>query len=102
MNIAIDYDETYTLDPVVWSKIINILLESKHNVYCVTKRYEAIADDIKDTLNIPIIFATKSKLEAVQSHDVKIDVWIDDRPHSIMPYKALAQTHNPFKHNKWK
>ena len=27
MNVAIDYDNTYTLDPVAWDKIINILLE---------------------------------------------------------------------------
>ena len=27
MNVAIDYDNTYTLDPVAWNKIINILLE---------------------------------------------------------------------------
>ena len=101
MNVAIDYDNTYTLDPVAWNKIINILLESNHKVYCVTKRYEAIAEDIRDALDIPIIYALKSKLEAVQSEGVEIDVWIDDRPHSIMPYKALKQAHNPFKYNKW-
>ena len=101
MNVAIDDDNKYTLDPVAWDKIINILLESNHKVYCVTKRYEAIAEDIRDALDLPILYAIKSKLEAVQSEGVGIDSWIDDRPHSIMPYKALKQAHNPFKYNKW-
>ena len=87
MNIALDYDDTYTLDPTSWNKIINLLLDAGHNVYCVTKRYESIADDIKEAMNIPIIFAFKSKLEAVNSAGIFIDVWIDDRPSSIMPYQ---------------
>ena len=86
MNVAIDYDETYTLDPTVWNKIINLLLESGHNVYCVTKRYEAIADDIKEALDIPIIYAMRSKLEAVNAAEISIDIWIDDKPQSITPY----------------
>ena len=55
MNVAIDYDNTYTLDPVAWNKIINILLASNHKVYCVTKRYEAIAEDIREALDLSLI-----------------------------------------------
>ena len=50
MNVAIDYDNTYTLDPVAWDKIINILLASNHKVYCVTKRYEADDQQIRPQL----------------------------------------------------
>ena len=66
MNIALDYDDTYTLDKDTWNKVIETFIKSGHKVYCVTKRYENISEDIKKDMNIPIIYATKSKLEAVR------------------------------------
>lgn len=85
MNISLDYDDTYSLDPKTWDKVINILQKANHNVYCITKRYESLADDIKEALNIPIIFVPKgkSKLSEVMERGLKIDVWIDDKPISI-------------------
>lgn len=93
MNIAIDYDETYTCDPDVWNQIINIFQQNNHKVYCVTKRYVELADDIREAIDIPIIYATKSKLEAVRKNGIKIDVWIDDKPQSITPYKSQNKMH---------
>jgi len=94
MNVALDYDETYTLDPLVWDKIIKLLINEGHHVYCVTKRYESIADDIKLALDIPIIFVAKgvAKLQAVRLKGIKIDIWIDDKPQSITPYKRGSGT----------
>lgn len=46
MNVAIDYDDTYTLNPNLWNKIIEIFMKDNNNVYCVTKRYEDNAQDI--------------------------------------------------------
>lgn len=86
MNIAIDYDDTYTLDKILWNKIINIFLDNGHSVFCITKRHEHIADDIKHDMNIPIIYATKSKLEAALQKNIMIDIWIDDKPQTIYPY----------------
>ena len=60
MNIAIDYDDTYTLDPCVWEAIIQLLKDNGHNVFCVTKRYECNADDIKENIkSVPIIFTPR-------------------------------------------
>ena len=89
MNLALDFDETYTLDPETWNKVIQLFLTSGHKVYCVTKRYEHLSEDIKNVLDIPIIFAPRSvaKMQAVKSVGIKIDVWIDDKPQSIYPYK---------------
>ena len=86
MNISIDYDDTYSLDPETWDKIINILQEANHNVFCITKRYEYLAGDIKESLDIPIIFVPKGKSKAVEVYQrgLKIDVWIDDKPLSIV------------------
>jgi len=86
MNIAIDYDNTYTLDKKIWNQVINTFLNNGHKVFCVTKRYEHIADDIRQDMQIPIIYATKSKLEATLQKDIRIDIWIDDKPQTIYPY----------------
>lgn len=99
MNVAIDYDDTYTCDPSAWNEIINILHQNNHKVYCVTKRYKELADDIRQVINIPIIYATRSKLEAVTEKGIKIDVWIDDKPQSITPYKAQNGLH---RNNIWR
>ena len=61
MNIAIDYDDTYTLDPNTWDVIITTLEKAGHEVYCVTKRYEELADDIKAALNIPITTTSQTQ-----------------------------------------
>ena len=37
-------------------------------------------------MKIPIIYATKSKLEAALKKDITIDIWIDDKPQTIYPY----------------
>jgi hypothetical protein len=89
MRIAIDYDDTYTLSPDLWDQIINLLITADHKVYCVTKRHEHLADDIKKIMRVPIIFAKKSKMEAVNREGIKIDVWIDDKPQSIFPYTLI-------------
>ena len=72
MNIAIDYDDTYTLDKTLWNKIIDIFLNNGHKVFCITKRYEHIADDIRQDMKIPIIYATKSKLEAAIKKNINM------------------------------
>ena len=99
MNIAIDYDDTYTLDKKLWNKIIYMFVDAGHNVFCVTKRYKELADDIRADMGVPIIYATKSKLEAVANLNLKIDVWIDDKPQSIIPYKARTPLNKGFR--KW-
>ena len=96
MNVAIDYDGTYTLDKKLWNQMITLFVKGGHNVYCVTKRYKEIADDIREDMNIPIVYATKSKLEAVANLNIKIDVWIDDKPQSIIPYKARTPLNKGF------
>jgi hypothetical protein len=97
MNIALDYDDTYTLDKDTWNKVIDTFIKYGHKVYCVTKRYENISEDIKQDMNIPIIYATKSKLEAVRKANIQIDIWIDDKPQSITPYRSKTFYNNGFR-----
>ena len=39
MNIALDYDNTYTLDSDLWDVFIKLLAMRGHTVYIVTMRY---------------------------------------------------------------
>ena len=100
MNISIDYDDTYSTDPQMWSQVVR-LMQQAHNVYCVTKRYERLAGDIERDmcqLGVPIIYVLygQSKEAAAKLASVTIDVWIDDNPGSIMPFgKAVGR------HRQW-
>jgi len=88
MNIGIDYDGTISGDPPMWSQIIKIMQDCGHTVYCVTKRYRRLSKDIRANLpkDIKIIFVqTKYKLETTNRLNLKIDVWIDDKPSTIYP-----------------
>ena len=89
MNISIDYDDTYTKDPELWDQFISMAQSKGHQVFCITKRYEEIAEDIKSTMKIQTLFATQSKLDEAHKNGVVIDIWIDDKPQSIYPYRLL-------------
>lgn len=89
MNIALDYDNTFTLDPESWIAFIKLMQVHNHTVYCVTNRlgsHKEQSEEVRKHLRhiIPIIFAGNfSKREAVDFAKIKIDVWIDDSPWSI-------------------
>lgn len=86
MNINIDYDGTYTTNPEMWDKIIAIMKAYDCNVYCITKRYAKIT---KQKPPVQIIHAMRSKLEASKVAGLDINIWIDDKPQSITPYKLI-------------
>lgn len=92
MNINIDYDGTYTSNPDMWDEIIETMHKHGCKVYCITKRYGKL-DERKP--QVPIINAMKSKLEASKATGIDIDVWIDDKPQSITPYRLM-------KHKRYK
>lgn len=88
MNISLDYDNTYTTDPVMWDAIVNMMKRHGHKVYVVTMRtpeegYEVtqyLGDKVED-----IIFTSrKGKMDFVQAKNISIDIWIDDMPWFIL------------------
>ena len=86
MNISLDFDDTYTLDPKFWDRFIEICHDRGHDVYCVTLRYEHESDAVYKTIgklidHNRIIFAgRKAKADACRKRGIDIDVWIDDMP----------------------
>lgn len=92
MRIAVDYDNTYTEDPVLWDAFIGQAMNRGHDVYIVTAR-----DDQYD--RTPALIAVERTVRP--NHVVycrgiakrwyclhfgpgAIDVWIDDRPEAIL------------------
>jgi hypothetical protein len=89
MKIAIDYDDTYTLDPEGWELFISLMQSRGHEVVCITKRYRSLLQEVIDTVSVPVVGASRSKLEAARMSGHKIDVWIDDKPQTIIPQRKI-------------
>ena len=82
LQIALDFDETYTECPKMWDDIIQIMKRYSVDVRFVTYRHEHSEhgnDDIiaASTLNdIPIVFCNGKQKSTVH----RADIWIDDSP----------------------
>ena len=83
MIIALDYDGTYTADPKLWNAFIKNAFENGHDVFCVTTRNPAT--ELIDTFIPMRVFYTnrQAKMAYCKDHNIKVDVWIDDKPELI-------------------
>lgn len=94
MNIALDYDETYTRDPRFWDMVICAAKHREHTIYCVTMRSAAESDDVIRDLydKVDGIFCTNraAKEKFMFNEGIMIDVWIDDSPFFVLN-NALPQ-----------
>lgn len=91
MIIGLDYDDTYTADPVFWDKVIDLAIERGHDVHCVTGRDEP-PDESEPQLppGVEVICAGEMfKRHACEAVGIRIDVWIDDCPGLIEPQRKL-------------
>lgn len=84
MNISLDYDNTYTRDPIFWDEVILLAKRRGHSVFCVTMRYEHEGKEVKEALEnkVESIFFTgrKAKDKFMFGKGISIDVWLDDIP----------------------
>lgn len=89
MNISIDFDNTYTEDPILWNSFIEQAVSRGHEVYCVTARSPAESQDVYGSIGAvvgrPRCFFTSNspKREFMDSRGINIHVWIDDMPDAI-------------------
>jgi hypothetical protein len=81
--IAIDYDDTYTADPVGWGLCIVLMQSRGHEVICVTYRSDAGGMEDGPWSNI-ISTNGRAKAEFCSSVGYNVDIWIDDKPHLIL------------------
>lgn len=88
MNLSLDYDNTYTRDPIFWDAFIGLAKRSGHRVYCVTMRTPAEGEDVirylSDKVEEIIFTSRRNKHDVCFERNVCIDVWIDDMPFFIM------------------
>lgn len=91
MNIGIDFDETITADPELFSLLISHARLRGHDIRIVTARSVAYGlgevFDFAATFSpeLPVINTSGQEKHAycVKYHDFNVDVWIDDNPHWI-------------------
>ena len=76
MFLALDYDKTYTTDPVLWDTFIQMAEDRGHVVKIVTMRRpdETIIDP-----PVEVIYTSRQ----AKSKVIFADIWIDDSPHWI-------------------
>lgn len=91
MNIALDYDGTYTSDPSLWLRFVLDAQASGHTVHVVTMRYpsevvggKSPMDPRLNALGCRIIpTGRKAKRKHCAELGVEIHIWIDDFPQAV-------------------
>jgi len=73
MNIALDYDKTYTNDPELWDSFIRLSVDRGHSVAIVTMRYPS---ECVGEMQVPVIYTSRKAKQDFYS----ADVWVDDSP----------------------
>lgn len=91
MIISIDFDNTYTVDMVLWDSFAKFAMNRKFKVICVTARskqsMEAVYNSIGKVIGIENCFYTnfQPKRQFMKSqHNIDVDIWIDDMPEMII------------------
>jgi hypothetical protein len=90
MNLALDFDDTFTRDPDFWLKFVLMCRNHGHTIYCVTARDSNGSKEVFHELGQHIgkenCFFTnmQAKRSFMWRAGIVIDVWIDDNPGSII------------------
>ena len=85
LTIAIDYDDTFTADPALWTAFVQMARARWHAVFVTTARFPHDLADVYAALPDAEVIASggKPKANAAEAYGVGIDIWIDDSPHLI-------------------
>lgn len=94
MLIALDYDGTYTADPVLWDRFIELARSRSHEVHIVTLR--ADCEPVRLGAHVDRVHYTDraAKRPYMQAKGLTVQIWIDDMPDFILGSAAprdLAQ-----------
>ena len=91
--IAVDYDDTFTLSPKAFGRVITVMQNAGWKVICVTARPYSLFSLEEIMFAMPgdvDIFHTgyESKYEYMEALGIHVDVWVDDMPRFIDPWGA--------------
>jgi len=92
LTFGMDFDDTFTADPVLMSEFVLNAQKRGHKVLCVTSRRdcEESREEMEAVFShfgvmIPIIFCNMgSKLWTMEQRGTTVDIWVDDAPHAIV------------------
>ena len=86
-TVAIDYDGTWTADPVAFEAFACLLARRGHTVILVTQRstgHREVREAARCEGITAVVFAAKmSKRKACRAALFEVDIWIDDNPVSV-------------------
>lgn len=97
MNIALDFDDTYTRDPQMWDHFIGFAKARGHDIRIVTFRKSTMTDPALDRLaqSMPVIYTEYIPKRAFTNHlGWIVDVWIDDSPEFILSLDLIGERVN--------
>jgi hypothetical protein len=92
--IALDYDDTFTLDPAGWADALRYLRKPDRPVWGVTARNrgQIITCPIFHEVCDKILYCCgQSKLTLLTGHNIEVAYWIDDKPQYI--HNSYAEWH---------
>ena len=93
MTISIDFDETFSKDPVMWGEFAMKSESEGNTIVMISRRPDTVANqkEIADTIGIHLHAFSKimligegmQKADAAAAAGISVDVWIDDAPETI-------------------
>lgn len=90
MVLALDYDDTFTRDPVTWLSVIRVLRAAGHQVLVVTLRStkridaEPVITALLDHTDAIYFTSGRGKAQHMFALGLNVHVWIDDNPSTIL------------------
>jgi hypothetical protein len=80
-GISIDYDDTFSVCPETWTKVVHLLRSAGANVFCVTARRPDMA--ITDFPGEVYYTSGEPKAQYMREQYVDVNIWVDDWPELI-------------------
>jgi len=106
MIVALDYDDTYTRDPLAWARVVDVLKAAGHEVLCVTWRNDTDAN--RKLVVIPGLrwnqhYFTQhtAKKRFMERQGICVDVWIDDNPEAVLrDHDQIGQSEDQYRRHE--
>jgi hypothetical protein len=89
MNIALDYDDTFTASPEFWKEVILLARKYGHKTRIVTMRHPILdqipeQDELRWNYECLVEYTDgKAKRPVMLRDGFPVDIWIDDRPKTV-------------------
>jgi hypothetical protein len=85
ITIGLDFDDTFTADPELWTQFVALARSRGHKVVCVSCRTDN--DENRAEVDVPgaLTYLTSLSPKAwyMNRHGIDVDVWIDDHPECV-------------------